>query len=99
MTGGDLGKKWEMIGRVRNRFRRNEPWIRLATTDDNEVVERCMKSLSFNVETLTTIFETCGLTRFKVKVLEKQVWFLKLLLLTVYIVKNSEIKQVFYRYM
>ena len=68
-----LAHRWERIGRVRSRFRRNSPWLKFAKGQKGHDVVQCTASLACNFEVLATALETCGLQLQSVKALEKEV--------------------------
>lgn len=47
-----LAPRWERIGRVRGRFRRNQPWLKLAKGPENHEIVQCTPSIGANYEIL-----------------------------------------------
>ena len=67
-----LAPRWERIARVRNRFRKGNPWLRFPSDEDGEPIVLCTKSLGLNHEVLTTYFTSFGLKTMKIKPLERE---------------------------
>lgn len=65
--------KWEKISRVRARFKRNQPWLKFARTDDDADIVCCTKSLAYNHEVLMVVLQTYGITLLPIKLAEKAV--------------------------
>lgn len=68
-----LAPRWERIARVRNRFRKGNPWLRFPSDEDGEPIVLCTKSLGLNHEVLTTYFTSFGLKSMNIKPLQREV--------------------------
>lgn len=67
-----LAPRWERIGRVRGRFRRNQPWLKLAKGPENHEIVQCTPSIGANYEILASVLEIHGLKLQKVDYLAKE---------------------------
>ena len=67
-----LAPRWERIARVRNRFRKGNPWLRFPEDDQGDPIVLCTKSVGLNHEVLTTYLTTFGLKTMRIDSLERE---------------------------
>ena len=67
-----LAPRWERIARVRNRFRKGNPWLRFPTDEEGEPIVLCTKSLGLNHEVLTVYLTNIGMKTMNIKPLERE---------------------------